>query len=304
MIAAPDYIQFYPTLRCNQACAFCFNRGMSVVPDMGFPEFRRMTDRLAALGVRALDIMGGEPTLHHELPRFLKHARQAGLAVNISSNGTNTILLGKLMDRFPEATIGISINDRKTALDQEHFIRCRRPVVKTVLGTPIDTALINTLLSFGPRRYYLLYRDALAEDQLAHTVPFDMFVHAVRSRFDPARVGTVSCSGFLPDHKNYPLLLRARCPAGTTKLGILPDGSVYPCNLFFGIDRYRLGNILTDRFEDIWHHELLTFFRTFSGNTCPRKECTLHKICRGGCPAHSLIHHGRRAAPDPRCVRI
>ena len=303
MITAPDYIQFYPTVRCNQACDFCFNRHLPKLPDMEFPAFKLLADRVAKLGVRSLDIMGGEPTMHHELLRLVKYARQQGLMVNISSNGSNPAVLEELMLRFPEVLVGISVNDRQTSHEQERFVRRNRVVVKTVFRDAIDPTLINTLLSYGPRNYYLLYADAMDKAQLRRTVPFDAFLHAVRSRFDPAHVGTVSCSGFLPDHEQYPHLLRARCPAGTTKLAVLPDGSVYPCNLFFGIEAYRLGNILTDPFESIWQHEVLTFFRTFVRNTCPRTDCMLHKVCHGGCPAHSLIHHGKRTAPDPRCVR-
>jgi radical SAM protein with 4Fe4S-binding SPASM domain len=300
---APDYIQFYPTLRCNQHCDFCFNRPLQPVKDMEFEDFRTMADRLALLGVRTLDIMGGEPTLHHDLARFIKHSRQKGLAINLSSNAINTASLEELMARFPEVVVGVSVNDRKTAEEREGFVKRRRPVVKTVSGSTIDSQLVNALLSYGPRAYYLIYRDAMEAGQLQYTAPFDVFYQMARERFDTSRVGTVFCSGFLPDQERYPELLQARCPAGTTKLGILPDGSVYPCNLFFGIESYRLGNILTDPFEKIWRHEALTFFRTFAGNACPRKDCTLHKVCHGGCPAHSLVHHGRRTAPDPRCVR-
>jgi radical SAM protein with 4Fe4S-binding SPASM domain len=82
----------------------------------------------------------------------------------------------------------------------------------------------------------------------------------------------------------------------------MPDGSVYPCNLFFGFEEFLLGNIFTDPFEEIWGHRQLSFFRTFSGNKCPRKDCELHHRCHGGCPAHSYAHFGKRSAPEPRCV--
>jgi radical SAM protein with 4Fe4S-binding SPASM domain len=123
----------------------------------------------------------------------------------------------------------------------------------------------------------------------------------VDSRYG-ARVSVVFCSGFLPDLEQYPQLLKARCPAGTTKLGIMPDGSVYPCNLFFGKEEYRLGNILSDPFDAIWRHSALAFFRTFSGNRCPRTSCALHARCHGGCPAHSYARFGKHSAPEPRCV--
>jgi radical SAM protein with 4Fe4S-binding SPASM domain len=171
-----------------------------------------------------------------------------------------------------------------------------------VAGRRIDVSLVKQVLSLKPKRFFLLYRDALDPAQLAKTVPFDRFRTFVQGRFDPAQVGAVSCSGFLPDYEHYPELLKARCPAGTTKLGIMPDGSVYPCNLFSGRQEFLLGNIFSDPFEDIWRHSSLAFFRTFTGNACPRTVCVLHARCHGGCPAHSYIHTGKRSAPEPRCV--
>jgi MoaA/NifB/PqqE/SkfB family radical SAM enzyme len=96
MRIGPDYIQFYPTLRCNQSCEFCFNRTMPFLPDMSFDDFKVMLEKLVALRVRTLDIIGGEPTLHPHLIDMVRAASQRGLGVNISSNGTNTAVLDKL----------------------------------------------------------------------------------------------------------------------------------------------------------------------------------------------------------------
>ena len=302
MRSAPDYIQFYPTLRCNLSCPFCFNRSLPQMQDMPFPAFQQMADMLQAIGVRTIDIIGGEPTLHPDLQRMIKVSLQAGQGVNLSSNGTNLILLDAIRGKNPQVNIGISVNDRRVSLGLEDLIRKHRPVVKMVAGRLIDDVLVKRLLALRPKRFYLLFRDALEQAQLRETVPFDRFWRYVQDTYDPELVGTVSCSCFLPDFQSYPELLKARCPAGTTKLGIMPDGSVYPCNLFFGRKEFLLGNIFVDPFERIWGHHQLTFFRTFTGNKCPRSGCELHARCHGGCPAHSYAHTGTRTAPEPRCV--
>lgn len=302
MRSAPDYIQLYPTIRCNLACTFCYNRTLPKVKDMPFADYKRMVDKLKPLGVRTVDIIGGEPTLHEELDRLLKYSLQENIAVNLSTNGTDRLQAAGIMERYPRVKVGISVNDRKAAQELEELITRRKPIVKMVSGRRFDDSLVKYLLSFKPKKLYLLYRDAMTPEQLEDTVPFDDFWSFVQSAYDPERVGTVSCSGFLPDHKHYPELLQARCPAGTTKLGVMPDGSVYPCNLFFGFEEFRLGNIFTDPFEQIWQDPRLTFFRTFTGNKCPRRSCVLHTRCHGGCPAHSYAHTGKRSAPEPRCV--
>lgn len=302
MISAPDYIQFYPTMRCNESCDFCFNIGMPQHGDMSLTDFKRMTGILKGIGTRTFDIMGGEPTLHRDLLRFIGHAHQEGMQLNISSNGSRPLVLNEIRDLYPDVAVGISVNDRKNLPARAALIAEKRLIVKTVVGLAPDAMLINELLSCGPAGLFLLYRDALEPEQLAKSPPFYEFLDRVQT-YDPASVGTVFCSGFLPDLQRYPFLEKARCPAGTTKLGILPDGSVYPCNLFFRFPEFRLGNILTSPFEEIWGHPLLSFFRTFNGNACPQRDCELHAACHGGCPAHSYAHYGECSAPEPRCVR-
>jgi radical SAM protein with 4Fe4S-binding SPASM domain len=298
---APDYVQFSPTLRCDRHCDFCFNKALHGAGDMPIASFRRMIDRITGAGVQVLDIIGGEPTLHRDLLPMIEHACGRGMRVNISSNGRDRDQLVEIMRRFTRATVGVSVNDHETLQDLERFIRKHRPIVKTVFSRVVDHGLIEQILELAPRRYYLLYRDALGPRDLDGSLSFDQYLEGVGIRYG-SRVGMVFCSGFIPDLDQYAQLRMARCPGGTTKLGILPDGSVYPCNLLFGHGKYRLGNILSDSFDTIWRHPALAFFRTFLGNACPRTACAIHSKCHGGCPAHSYALTGKLSSPEPRCV--
>ncbi len=263
-----------------------------------------MLDVLQRASVRTLDIMGGEPTMHPDITAFVREAALRGFSINISSNGSNLPMLREIMKLGKIVTVGISVNDRATLDVVRAFIEEQHPIVKTVYRPAIDAGMIETILSLGPQRYYLLYRDIMVHEDLREALPFYEFKRIVQKEFSLSRVGTVSCSGFIPDLEQYPQLSAARCPAGTTKLGVMPDGSVYPCNLFFGSSDFLLGNILTDSFETIWNHQALDFFRNFVGNPCFKTSCSLHTTCRGGCPAHSLAHVGDLSAPDPRCAGI
>jgi len=271
--------------------------------DMELIDFRTMLDRLRKWPVTTVDLMGGEPTLHHDMPGLLREAGRRGLGVNMSSNGTNIPQLQDLHAQFDHLSIGMSINDRATFAATHEFLRDHRPVVKMVHIRVIDVHLVQEILSQKPKTFYLLYKDALEGSQLRDTVPFDEFFPAAPDRFKRQNVGAVFCSGFLPDCTTYPVLAKVRCPAGTTKLGIMPDGSVYPCNLFFGKTEFLLGNIFTDELDAIWGHPVLSFFRAFDRNRCPRRGCDLHAACHGGCPAHAYLHAGDLAAPEPRCCR-
>jgi radical SAM protein with 4Fe4S-binding SPASM domain len=298
----PDYIQFYPTVRCNQSCDFCFNRSLPFVPDMSLQDCRALFDRLNVVGVRTIDIMGGEPTLHPHLIDIVYAASQRGLGVNISSNGTDTAVLEELLKSGSAISIGISINDRETFERLASFVQKNEVVVKSVYHPSMDEELIRDVLALRPKKFYLIYRDALDGKDRDAVLPFHRFVTVVEEQFSSPHIGTVFCSGFIPDSVNYPELQQVRCPAGTTKLGVLPDGSVYPCNLFFGKEEFLLGNVLTDPFESIWNNPALAFFRASAENSCPETTCDLHTRCRGGCPAHGFAYTGDLSARDPRCI--
>ncbi len=301
MRQGPDYIQFYPTLRCNRSCGFCFNRSLPAAGDMSRADFRRMLGALTRVSVSTIDILGGEPTLHPDIVAFVHDALASGFLINISSNGSNLDVLEELAGMGPRVTIGISINDRETLEQTGAFIQARGVVVKSLFHPDMDRGIIRDILSLKPKKYYLIYRDALHRSALAATIPFPRFIEKVEQQFAPEQTGTVFCSGFVPDQEGTPELARVRCPAGTTKLGVLPDGSVYPCNLFFGQEKFFLGNLLSGTFSDIWQHRTLAYFRKPVQNPCARTSCRLHARCHGGCPAHSFVLANDLAAPDPRC---
>lgn len=298
---APSYIQLYPTLRCNKSCGFCFNRGIEPLPDMTRGDFQRVLGTLCLLGVEAIDIIGGEPTLHPEIMNIVNDACNAGIRINLSSNGTNIQILDEIMS-CTYASIGVSINDendlRAAALSRHRS----KLILKSVFRMGIDFGFVDKMLSLGFGRYYLIYMDALNLPDLDQSLPFDDFISRTACLTGTGQAGLVYCSGFLPDTRHYPELSGVRCLAETTKLGIMPDGSVYPCNLFFNRKEFRLGNILSDPFGEIWADPRLKFFRTFNGNTCSRTSCTLHSSCHGGCPAHALLFVKDIAGPNIRCT--
>lgn len=301
MRTGPDYIQFYPTLQCNQSCEFCFNRAMPSQPDMTLKDFQAMLAVLKQGAVRTIDIMGGEPTLHPEIVNFVRESLASGFYVNISSNGTNLNVLDEIMGMGNGVTVGISVNDKETLESTKGFIQTRKPVVKSIFRTDMDCSMIEKILALRPKRFYLIYRDALNLAELGKTAPFHEFSATIENRFDSRETGSVSCSGFLPDRESSPELAQVRCPAGTTKLGIMPDGSVYPCNLFFGRKEFLLGNVKNDPFQNIWQHPALAYFRSTAKNPCTKTSCRHHAGCHGGCPAHSLFLADDLTASDPRC---
>lgn len=76
------------TTRCQLACSHCYN---SSGPDgdhgvMTPGDWRGVIVQAADLGVQLVQFIGGEPTLHPDLPDLIGTARRAGVEVEVYSN--------------------------------------------------------------------------------------------------------------------------------------------------------------------------------------------------------------------------
>jgi hypothetical protein len=145
---------------------------MPVVRDLSLDAFGAMLEVFNSVCVKTIDIIGGEPTLHPVMPTFVREAVEKGFAVNLSSNGSNLKMLEEITRGAAYVTVGVSVNDRETLDDVRGFILANRPVVKTVYGPGINRGIIEEILSLGPKKFYLIYRDELARRDLHLTVPF------------------------------------------------------------------------------------------------------------------------------------
>ena len=88
------------TQGCNFRCPYCHNPEL-VIPAL-YSECIPETDVLAFLYQRrgqleGVVVTGGEPTIHNDLPEFLKKIKHMGFAVKLDTNGSNPALLKKIL---------------------------------------------------------------------------------------------------------------------------------------------------------------------------------------------------------------
>lgn len=74
---------------CNLRCPFCHNWRIVLNPKPPFLNERTVIQILESRKkyVDAAVITGGEPTMHRELPRFLKQLKERGFTVKLDTNG-------------------------------------------------------------------------------------------------------------------------------------------------------------------------------------------------------------------------
>jgi len=294
-------------LRCNLSCDFCFNRGLSGTSDITLKDFERLVATIAGSGVSEIDILGGEPTLHSEFAGMMDTLYSHKMKTTISTNGCGNLHALEAVHKKSYGDlikIGVSLNSAHVSEDLHEYLMKHRPMLKSVYtrkqGIPESA---RKYISQPGTEYYLLYMDVVDKDRMGDSLPFYDFyrdLHTLRKMHK--NIKGVFCSGFIPDTQEYQVLTDVRCPAGTTKLSVLPDGTAYPCYLLFRNSEFALGNLLVDNFETIWNNPVLNVFKQFKGNPCRDTRCELHSACHGGCPALSLLISNDITAPDPRCV--
>jgi MoaA/NifB/PqqE/SkfB family radical SAM enzyme len=86
----PITANYYVTLRCNQRCEFCnipHTSNGSACREPTMEQVAQNLRDLRRLGVRILDVTGGEPLLYRHVVEMLALARSLGLITSITTNG-------------------------------------------------------------------------------------------------------------------------------------------------------------------------------------------------------------------------
>lgn len=79
------------------------------------------------------------------------------------------------------------------------------------------------------------------------------------------------------------------CGCGNEYVAITPDGDIYPCHQFVGIDDFKMGNLDDKTFnEDM--KAVFAGSHVYSKSEC--KKCWAKFYCSGGCNANNYIYEG------------
>ena len=84
-----------------------------------------------------------------------------------------------------------------------------------------------------------------------------------------------------------------------------PDGGIYPCYRFVGIEEWVMGNVKDhpsqEELASSKPGKFLQKYKKYVDNNC--KKCTYIKFCRGGCPYNALAEtKGKIEGVDPHCA--
>ena len=81
---------YYVTYRCNAYCEFChfgFHDDFKKTPYASIDDFKSNIKQLTDLGVKFIDLTGGEPLLHREIHLMAEFAKGMKMQTSITTNG-------------------------------------------------------------------------------------------------------------------------------------------------------------------------------------------------------------------------
>jgi len=145
------------TIGCNFRCPYCHNPELvDETAETTFSEknvFDFLDARTAMLD--GLVVTGGEPTLHDDLPEFLKAVKTRGFLVKLDSNGTRPDMLMDIIDQGLVDYIAMDIKSPLSKysqtvarpVDVDAIRRSIRLLIDSTIDYEFRTTVIKSMLS-------------------------------------------------------------------------------------------------------------------------------------------------------------
>jgi radical SAM protein with 4Fe4S-binding SPASM domain len=312
----PPLIWLELTRRCNLTCAHCYIEGGAAREnEMPASEFYRLIDEFADMGVWAIALTGGEPTMHPEFGNLVRHARARNLLVGIATNGM--FLTPELLDSLPRDGVIISVSLDNLHIDGSHDFGV---ATKAILRSQEAGFLTNIMTNSNRESIHHLaglMNWAESHGVSVRSVPFSALGRGKRHRYLENTTDDVElaaqfwmreCEWEHEYHKkaglcvglifNYGLSLAnmtSRCSSGRFLCYVCADGTVYPCTMTAGEEILSAGNVRDRSFAEFWRDDWQ--IRHFSWanfkNTC--NGCVVNEprfYCSARCPAMSHARNG------------
>lgn len=312
----PPLIWLEITKKCNLKCPHCYiDGGVTRDNELSSEEIIALIDDLADMGVWAIAITGGEPTLHPDFALFIQHARKRNLLVGVATHGLH--LTDKLIAQLPKQGVIISISiddlhiqhknpDAEFTIATEALLRCRKHGLHANIMTTTNRKNadhLEKIISWGE-----------AHDVSVRSVPFSPIGDRAKKFAgelenlpeDVHKAARFWLQEMIWEHKyhekvglcvglifNYGLTLAYmshRCSSGRFLAYICSDGTVYPCTMCAGEKIFSPGSIRDMNFSKLWRMEWAIRKRSWDDFKVTCSGCPLNNesyYCSGRCPAMS-----------------
>ncbi|MER2026203.1 MAG: radical SAM protein [Lachnospiraceae bacterium] len=288
---------------CNQKCVHCYAAGQIHADEAELPTeaWKEILDRCRSAGIPQVTFTGGEPTMREDLFELVSYARWF-----ISRLNTNGIkLTPEYCKKLREAELD-SVQITFYSVDPEihnklvgapHYVDTLAGI-KNALAQGLSVS-INTPLCTLNRDYektleflhdkgviyvtcsgMITTGNAALEDseklQLTGEQLEEILREAVAYCHENGMEIAFTSPGWLDEEVFEELNIPSpSCGACLSNMAITPGGNVVPCQSW--LDDEPLGNMLADKWEDIWNSGVCEARRDFSAQLTG--ECPLRRYC-------------------------
>jgi len=328
------------TKRCNLRCVHCYiDAGEAEANELTTKEALDVVDQMAEVGVPLILFTGGEPLVRHDFFEIAQYARDRGIKLVLSTNGTLiTPEVAKRLKEVGVVYVGVSL-DSISADFHDRFrgvqgsFAAALTGIRNAIEAGLDVGLrfvvtaknihevgeyVDFAASLGVRRITFYHLSAagraqkLSEDWWYTPEQYKRFIETLITK---ARqyAGKLEIETTLAPYDGvyialtvgngdvkYLEFVESTGGCGRKIVSIYPNGDVYPCQF---IDFYKLGNVREKRLRDILRPEALEPFvntdRYLRGPKC--STCRFKRYCKGGDRTRAYYLTGDMFGDDPLC---
>ena len=291
----PETLLLMLTKRCNLRCEFCDIHDST--EEMKTEDAIKVIENVKRLGVRLLVITGGEPFLHRDLFKIVRYAKDIGLDVCITTNGS--LILDRLDEIDPSGldTLSVSLDGIGSVHDEMRrgngiFKKVQQGIDK--LKTHNCTVALNFVLTNKnadqlEKVYSWAKERGLFFDFWPVNYCKDLYInhngdYRVLSGFLKRlrRNGEIRrCKYYyfkkIPLYLKDNIKLKVRCFGLSRQVGVDVNGDVIPCCVWEK-DKTNLGNAISDDMVLLWNSRRYQQVRSD----------IFYKGCSDGCYNNSL----------------
>jgi radical SAM protein with 4Fe4S-binding SPASM domain len=306
---APPRADLALTYNCNNNCYFCYTGGPRKMPELSTKDWKKAIHKLWDSGIPQIVFTGGEPTLRADLVELVEDSQE--FVTGLITNGRKLAPLAEALHKASLDYVQISweshlpdIHDRMVGVNGawQETKNGIEAALKSGLSVITNTTLTKDNLAFFPDQVkagaalglkmmacntlICSGRGTCSKQESGLTT--EELKRVLTKALDTANQAGVKLEWYTPTcYKQFnPVEMGfgvKTCSAAQYNLTVEPDGSVIPCQSWF---KDRLGNILTDKWEDIWNHPVARRFRNkeYLKGRKECEECEFLYQCYGGCP--------------------
>ena len=325
--AAPLYVQFELTERCNNKCYFCYNPlGRMSGEELSTKEVIDILAQLREVGVFRINFNGGEPLMRSDFLQITEYAHSLGFELHMNTN--STLVTPDLAKAIAKCMKSVCTSVLSSVEAQHDKMTGRIGAYKDVLcgidvwrenGVEVEVNVCTSTENYAdiykigeliakhdcyalcstryilnsPNNKHLLLNRKQTEELIDLLVRVQDELPVIR---DVSLPGPVPYCEVGEEYYEKLRLLNVPCQYGYGLARISPVGIVTPCT----ISDDEMGNLRLDSFSDIWASDSWEKYTDMCHipNSC--KACDELSRCRGGCVVYDQSMASVGIAPETK----